>query len=158
MEENLWIFVMAVPQWEFSHFCCKYVKAKRYILPPLLERRFDPFAYGAREPISTTECWFWFTAIFVLINITSRRVENTNNICKFNGESFQTLFSHINISTCYILYHIYPAKKNLTWKDLKLVKYIGKCRIISEYILKFGHERDEVTEAGRVWTMRRLMN
>jgi hypothetical protein len=146
-----------VPQWTIPHLFCKYVKTRRFILPPILERRFDQFAYGTREPISNTVCWFWFTVIFVLINITSRRVENTNTICKFNAESFQLLFSHINISTCSIVYHIYPAKKKLTWKDLKLVKYIGKCRILSEYILKFGLERDEVTEAGQVQTKRRLM-
>jgi hypothetical protein len=59
---------MAVPQLAFPHLYFNYVKTRRYILPPLLERRFDQFAYGAREPITNTESWFCFTVIFVLVN------------------------------------------------------------------------------------------
>jgi hypothetical protein len=45
--------------------------------------------------------------LYELINITARTVENRNNIFKLNGENFQILFFHVNISTYSIVNHIF---------------------------------------------------
>jgi hypothetical protein len=99
--EHFHIYVVSTPKHDAT-FCCQSSKGDLINLPIGLGNQFQTQSAGSDLLLFL----YW------LINITAKMVESTNTICKFNGECYQILFSHINLPSSSTVNYIFVKTKH----------------------------------------------